>query len=202
MSQASAPAGRIGPNAIIRVAEVLQENFGPEVTAGLFAQAGLGHYLLKMPEKMVDELEVLSLHQVLRATLGDVSCADLTWKAGLKTADYLLANRIPKFAQLVFKLLPARLAARLLLKTIGGHSWTFAGSGQFSSEVGQTVVLTIRNNPLCRGVRNEQPVCDFYSATFERLFQVLVHPRAQIEEISCEAQGDDACRFELNWLGL
>ena len=199
MSSAVGVAGRIGPNAIIRVAETLHEMFGPDVTAGLFAQAGLGHYLVKLPEKMVNEVEVLSLHEVLRAQLGQPACADITWKAGLKTADYLLANRIPKAAQLLFKALPAALSARLLLKTIGGHSWTFAGSGQFSYEVGQTVVLTIHNNPLCRDVRTDVPVCDFYSATFERLFQVLVHPNTQVEETACEAKGDDICRFELQW---
>jgi len=199
MDSAVGVAGRIGPNAIIRVAETLHEMFGPDVTAGLFAQAGLGHYLVKLPEKMVNEVEVLSLHEVLRAQLGQPACADITWKAGLKTADYLLANRIPKAAQLLFKALPAALSARLLLKTIGGHSWTFAGSGQFSYEVGQTVVLTIHNNPLCRDVRTDVPVCDFYCATFERLFQVLVHPNTQVEETACEAKGDDICRFELQW---
>jgi len=199
MSSAVGVAGRIGPNAIIRVAETLHEIFGPDVTAGLFTQAGLRHYLDKLPEKMVNEAEVLRLHQVLRDQLGQPACADITWKAGLKTADYLLANRIPKAAQVVFKELPAALSARLLLKTIGGHSWTFAGSGQFSYEVGQTVVLSIHNNPLCRDVRTDVPVCDFYSATFERLFQVLVHPNTQVEETACEAKGDDNCRFELRW---
>ncbi|MCB8748435.1 bacteriochlorophyll 4-vinyl reductase [Rhodoferax sp. U2-2l] len=199
MSSAEGVAGRIGPNAIIRVAEALRETFGQDVTAGLFAQAGLGHYLVKLPEKMVNEAEVLRLHNVLRAQLGQPTCANITWKAGLKTADYLLANRIPKFAQVVFKALPAALSARMLLKTIGGHSWTFAGSGEFSYAVGQTVVLTIRNNPLCREVRTDVPVCDFYSATFERLFQVLVHPQTKVNETDCEAQGDDVCRFELTW---
>ena len=199
MSSAEGVAGRIGPNAIIRVAETLRESLGQDVTAGLFQQAGLGHYLVRLPEKMVNEAEVLRLHNVLRGELGQPACADITWQAGLKTADYLLANRIPKFAQLVFKALPAAISARLLLKTIGGHSWTFAGSGEFSYEVGETVVLTIRNNPLCREVHNELPVCDFYSATFERLFQVLVHPETKVGETACEAQGDDACRFELRW---
>lgn len=199
MSSAEGVAGRIGPNAIIRVLETLRETFGQDVTTGLFTQAGLGHYLVKLPEKMVNEAEVLHLHQVLRKQLGQPTCAAITWKAGLKTADYLLANRIPKAAQVVFKALPAAVSARLLLKTIGGHSWTFAGSGEFSYEVGQAVVLTIRNNPLCRDVHTDVPVCDFYSATFERLFQVLVHPNTKVEETACEAKGDDVCRFELRW---
>jgi len=26
-----------------------------------------------------------------------------------------------------------------------------------------------------------------------------VHPKTKVEETACEAQGDDACRFELRW---
>ncbi|WP_235823343.1 4-vinyl reductase [Azohydromonas sediminis] len=43
------------------------------------------------------------------------------------------------------------------------------------------------------------PACDFYAATFERLFRALVHPRASVAETACEACGDDACRFEVRW---
>jgi divinyl protochlorophyllide a 8-vinyl-reductase len=61
------------------------------------------------------------------------------------------------------------------------------------------VVLQIRHNPLCRGLQAGAPACDYYAATFERLFQVLVHPDACVLETACEACGDDACRFELRW---
>jgi divinyl protochlorophyllide a 8-vinyl-reductase len=60
-------------------------------------------------------------------------------------------------------------------------------------------VLTIRDNPMCRGWVTDAPVCHFYAATFERLFQVLVHARSRAVEVACEARGDDACRFELRW---
>jgi divinyl protochlorophyllide a 8-vinyl-reductase len=119
-----------------------------------------------------------------------------------RTADYLLAHRIPLPVQRVLKRLPAGLAARVLLAAISRHAWTFAGSGRFSASPAgrgrRPLVLEIRNNPLCRG-HAAVPACDFYAATFERLFQVLVHRDAQVVETACEACGDAACRFELRW---
>ena len=53
MSQAA--AGRIGPNAITRMAEALTAALGPEPTTTLFGAAGLARYLATPPERMVDE---------------------------------------------------------------------------------------------------------------------------------------------------
>lgn len=64
-------------------------------------------------------------------------------KRGRLTASYLLANRIPKPAQIVLGLLPARIGLKLLLKAIGGHAWTFAGVGTFSDRFGRLLTLAI-----------------------------------------------------------
>lgn len=196
---AAASAGRIGPNAITRVAEVLPALLGDAGTRALFEAAGLGGYLSQPPEGMVDETEVARLHRVLRQQLGPAVAGQVARSAGMRTADYLLARRIPKPVQWLLKRLPPVLAARVLLQAIGRHAWTFAGSGQFDAVAGRPCVLTIRDNPLCRGVASAHPACDFYSATFERLFQVLVHPATQVVETQCEARGDPVCRFELRW---
>ena len=65
-----AQVGRIGPNAIIRVAEVLRASRGEGAAAAMFSRAGLLPYLTQPPETMVDENEVTRLHQVLRESLG------------------------------------------------------------------------------------------------------------------------------------
>lgn len=192
-------AGRIGPNAITRVADVLRARIGVSATSALFEHAGLAHYLLQPPQSMVDETEVQRLHGVLREDLGEAQAHAVARDAGLRTADYLLANRIPKPVQLLLKHLPARLATRVLLAAISRHAWTFAGSGRFAAQVGRPVVLTLRNNPLCRGLVSTAPSCDYYAATFERLFRTLVHPQAEIREVACEACGDVECRFEIHW---
>jgi len=200
VAAAVAPAaGRIGPNAITRVAEVLRERQGADAMATLFGRAGLAAYVERPPQTMVDETEVAQLHAVLRASLGAVAAAQVAREAGTRTGDYLLAHRIPKPVQVLLKAMPAPLAAHVLRRAITRHAWTFAGSGEFSAVPGRPVKLTIRGNPMCRGLASDVPACDFYAATFERLFRALVHPRATVVETACEACGDDACRFEVHW---
>lgn len=197
----NALAGCIGPNAITRPAEALRARFGEATTAELFAQASLGRHLAAPPEAMVAEAEVTALHRVLRARLADEDWRLVAWDAGTRTGDYLLAHRIPPPAQAILRLLPAGRAAPLLARAIARHAWTFCGSGAFSAEPGHPLRLCIAGGPLSRGAACEAPVCDYYVATFERLFRRLVSPRAWAREVACEAQGAPACVFELRWRG-
>lgn len=198
---ADAPAGpaRIGPNAIIRVAEALRREGGEALERRVFLAARLGGYLGALPGRMVDETEVTRLHRTLRELLGAERAREVSRDAGYATGDYLLANRIPRPVQGVLKALPAPWAARVLMGAIGRHAWTFAGSGVFAWTPGRPVRFQIRGNPVCRGTVSDQPVCHYYAATFERLFRALVHPRAAVAETACESAGADACRFEIRW---
>lgn len=194
------PAGaRIGPNAIIRVAEALRREGGEALERRVFATAQLGGYLGSLPEQMVDEAEVTRLHHALRLTLRAERARSVSRDAGYATGDYLLAHRIPRPVQTLLRLMPARLAARVLMQAIGRHAWTFAGSGEFSFTPGRPVRFVLRGNPVCRGILADAPACDYYAATFERLFRAIVHPRATVTETACEAAGADACRFEIRW---
>jgi divinyl protochlorophyllide a 8-vinyl-reductase len=190
---------RIGPNAITRVAEVLPGFVGRDVARHIFELAGLSAYLRAPPEEMVDECEVTRLHAMLREALGGPLAHRVAQSAGLRTAEYLLARRIPKPVQALLKALPAPLAARVLLVAIRKHAWTFSGSGVFEARAGAPVVLTIRGNPLCRGLATDTPACAYYAATFEHLFRTLVHRDAQLTETDCEACGGSECRFEVHW---
>lgn len=196
----SIPDGaRIGPNAITRVAESLRSLHGDARTAEIFATAGLAHYLEQAPGDMVEEGEVTRLQQALRQMLGLQQAAAVSRDAGLRTGDYLLAHRIPRAAQWLLKSLPAAVASPVLLRAISGHSWTFAGSGRFAIEHGRPLVLSIAGCAICRGARGPAPVCDYYAATFERLYRALVSPRSTVREIACQATGEPACRFEIRW---
>lgn len=194
--------GCIGPNAIIRVAEAATQRFGLSSTVRLFSAAGLGHRLAVPPEAMVAEAEVHRLHAAMRDQYGLEAAAELAREAGRRTALYLLTHRIPKPLQAVLRRLPAALAARVLLAAIRRNAWTFVGSGRFTAKAGGLrgpSLLTVQDNPLCRGLRLPVPACDFYAATFGVLFTTLVHPRSVVREVSCEALGDPACRFEIRW---
>jgi divinyl protochlorophyllide a 8-vinyl-reductase len=194
----------IGPNAIIQVALALRAAGGHADVQRLFRRAGLARYLSAWPERMVAEVEVVRLHHTLLREWPDVEARRCLRDAGRRTADYLLAHRIPVPVQAVLKILPARWAARALMRAVARHAWTFVGSGRFQAQPGVAPdtrwVLQIEANPLCRGLpRMPQPACDYYAATFERLFAALVHREATVVETACEARGDVACRFAVRW---
>ena len=148
---------------------------------------------------MVSEHHVARLQATLREVFGEALASVISRDAGQRTGEYLLANRIPRPAQHVLRWLPAQWAARILAKAISRHAWTFAGSGAFSVKPGVPFVFKIQNNPLCRAIQSDHAVCDFYSATFERIFRELVHPNSRVTETACESAGAAACVFEIVW---
>ena len=191
--------GRIGPNAITRVAEALLDEVGAAARTGVFSLAGLDAYLRDPPQQMVDEKEVIGLHEVLRARLSAQQARRVNRDAGARTGAYLLAHRIPRPVQRLLRVLPAPLAARVLVAAIRRHAWTFAGTAAFSARGGRPVAFTLAGCPLCRGARTAGPCCDFYAACFEHLFRDLVHRHATVRETACAAAGDAVCRFDVRW---
>ena len=196
-TQGKAASARIGPNAILRVAEALGVLCDIQSRTRVFEQAGLAEYLEHPPQEMVDEREVTALHQSLRAVLGVEQARRIGWDAGLRTGDYLLGNRIPPFAQAILKRLPAWLAERVLIKAIAKNAWTFAGSASFSTQPGRPTRLILAGSRVCLGASASEPLCDFYAATFERLFRTLVDPSTRVVEVQCQAKGDPECVFEV-----
>src|SRR5450631_1338970 len=142
------PAGRIGPNAITRVADALWAVEGAQSVNRIFRTAKLEIYLSSAPARMIDEREVTDLHRAVRAALGETRSRTIGWIAGQRTADYLLSHRIPRLAQIALRASPPPLASRLLMAAIAGHAWTFAGSGAFSARHGSPMTFSVGNCPL------------------------------------------------------
>ena len=183
---------RIGPNAVIQMGEALRAYGGPEFEHDVFARAGLQHYLSAPPAHMIPEREAIAIFDTLYndAGVGLYDANAIARDAGLRTGDYILANRIPKFAKAILKRLPKSLAARALLAAIGKHSWTFAGSGRFSACYGRPLVIEIANNPLAFDR------CAWHCAVFERLFGALVSRKAHaVCHVGTPSSGD--CYFEI-----
>ena len=191
--------GKIGPNAITRIIEALRAVESPQAVQRIFQAARLETYLSERPTEMVDEHEVVRLHNVLHNDLGDDLARTVGWIAGELTADYLLRFRIPRPVQTALRCCSASFSSRLLSKAIAKNAWTFVGTGVFSARHGQPTLFTIRNCPICRGQRSVEPYCNFYAATFERLYSRLVHRRARVVEVGCQAKGALACTFEIKW---
>jgi divinyl protochlorophyllide a 8-vinyl-reductase len=190
---------RIGPNAATQLIPALHRSGLDVVSPAVFAAAGVPEWLEQPPGAMIDEIIAGRLHRAVRAALSSREATTVMRRAGTGTADYLLAHRIPRPAQFLLKLLPAPLAARLLVRAIRAHAWTFAGSGRFTAHVGRTVVFEMQDNPLCAGEHAQAPVCVWHAAVFQRLFQVLVSPHAQVTETDCAAAGGPVCRFVVDW---
>jgi divinyl protochlorophyllide a 8-vinyl-reductase len=191
-------AGVMGPNAITRVAEALTAALGEDACRAVFASAGAARHLTHPPTQMVDEMEVARLHRALIEILGPAQAAEISREAGRLTGDYLLANRIPVFAQIILGRLPRPIAAHMLVSAIARHAWTFAGSGEFSFCFTPGLRLRLAGSPICRQLRSEAPVCHYFAATFERVFSAVLGP-VTVQETECEASGAKACIFEIRW---
>ena len=186
--------GRIGPNALIRIAEAIDAGHGARARDAVFAAAGLAHRLERMPEDMVEEDEVRRLHAALADVLGATAAERIAADAGRRTAEYLLAHRIPRAAQTLLGVVPAGLAARILLGAIGRHAWTFAGSGAFSFAAGRPLRLQIAHSPVCADPAAAPSMRVYYAATFARVFEAILRRRVRVDVVDGPADG---CRMAL-----
>jgi len=184
---------RIGPNAVLQHLPVLDAEIGEALRNALLYRAEIE--APPVDAGMLPEDEVARLHNAVRLFLPD-RAPRIQRAAGLATGDYILAHRIPRLAQRLIRALPYTLGARLLSAAIAKHAWTFAGSGTFRVVSHSPLVFEIAGNPLAQ-ISADQPICQWHSAVFERLFSTLVWPSTQVQEVSCIATGAPACRFEI-----
>lgn len=192
------PPARIGPNALLQLIRILDHFEGRALRDRIFAAAGV---LPPPPDAgMWPETDCAAVHQTLRHELPD-RASGLLRLAGIATADYILAHRIPPLAQRLIRALPGVIAAPILAGAIAKHAWTFAGSGRFAVERWFPLTFRLEGNPLITGEHAETPLCDWHAAVFERLFRRLIWPGAVVEEVDCASTGADACRFVLHARG-
>ncbi len=187
----SVALARVGPNAIIQLGETLKHRLGERCALDVFERAGLPAMLSEPPTDMVSERVVKTVFDALFDTLDVEQATAIAREAGVRTADYIMANRIPAPARFVLKALPAALAAPVLLRAISRNAWTFAGSGAVTVHAGTPHVLEVTGNPITT------PGCVWHVGVFERLFQSLVARHASVSHTQCGRDGGDICRFEI-----
>lgn len=185
----------IGPNALTQLFDPIRAHCGEEALSNLLHSAGI----TTLPNMLglIDEVPVIRFHTHLHHELAD-KAKMIERQAGIGTAEYILANRIPKFAQFILKALPAKQSATILTKAISKNAWTFTGSGDFKIINKNPLVFEIYNNPLVRDIVSDEPLCVWHEAVFETLFQRLVSQHACVRETSCCAMGDTSCQFEIS----
>lgn len=195
----SVQQARIGPNAIIQTARVIDGTYGADRTRQTFLHAGLDGYVDQLPAAMVIESEFAALARAVVADYGADAAAEILTRAGEFTAGYLLENRIPRPVQTLLRLLPRRPALWLLLTAIRKNAWTFVGSGTFSYVLDATPRLLISESRLCCDETAGAAICHFYQGTFRRLLRTLVDRRTELREVECQARGAPCCTYRLVW---
>ena len=186
---------RIGPNSVLQLVPVLDEVLGSGPREMLMAESGLRE--LPPDDGLMEEAPAALLHQAVRAHYPELA-PELTRRAGLRTADYIISHRIPPVVMQLLVLSPPWLSAPLLARTIEKHAWTFAGSGLFRVVSRHPLVFELHDNPVVRGESAGEPLCHWHAAVFQRLYNSLVDKELVCTETACCATGSDCCRFELD----
>ena len=114
---------------LLETVAVMEERLGHAGTGAILLDAQI--HALPSGEDMIPEMQALRLHRWL-ALHEPMGCYVIAEEAGARTADYIIANRIPAPVVRLLRLLPAFIAAPVLMAAIRKHAWTFAGAGVFT----------------------------------------------------------------------
>lgn len=175
----------IGPNAVLKTVEVMEERLGHAETAAILADAQITR--LPSGEHMIPEIEALRLHRWL-ALHDPMGAQVIAEEAGARTGDYIIANRIPRAAAWLLRRLPARLAAPLLMAAIRKHAWTFVGAGAF--DPADAWHFTIDRTPARDRLPPSESLFVWYGAVFTRLYRELVAPACTCRMIAPDVPCD------------
>jgi len=159
----------IGPNAVLQTVAVMEERLGHAQTAAILEAAQIA--ALPSGEQMIPELHALRLHRwlALHDPMGAFVIAE---EAGARTADYIIAHRIPRAACWLLRRLPARAAAPLLMAAIRKHAWTFVGAGAFAPQGAWR--FSIDRSAAGDLLPPPDSLFCWYAAVFTRLYRELV----------------------------
>ncbi|MEM9108076.1 MAG: bacteriochlorophyll 4-vinyl reductase, partial [Pseudomonadota bacterium] len=164
----------VGPNAVLQLVGVLREQEEKNLAERVFAAADLTFLLYRPPKSMIDERIPKRLFDTLWTELPTDRAGHIARESGKRTADYVMATRIPVLVRYIFRITPPWLASLLLLKAIERNAWTFAGSGTCSTRWQPKATISIKNNPLA------MHDCLWHIAVFEQMFKSLVSPATTV----------------------
>ncbi len=182
----------IGPHAVIHLAETMAQRLGPAANAAVLASARIA--AVPGTAAMIPESEALLLHRALLIR-EPVQGLAIAREAARRTADYIIANRIPAPAAALLCVLPAQLAAPLLMHAIGRHAWTFIGAGAFRPH--SAWAFTIDRTGAGDAIPVPGSTFEWYGAVFERLYQRLVAPDCRVEIAPVRVASEPVRRFRL-----
>ena len=192
MSQSQKSAARVGPNAILQLQEPLDRMLG---RGALVQILKISRVAMPSGQEMVPQDDVGLVHHTMWR-LFPQQAETLSDDAGAGTARYIAANRIPKVARVLLRILPRVWAERLLTKAIADHAWTFCGTGVLDTRrEGGEIHFLLRNNPLADRVTQPPHRCVWHAAVFAELFSLILGRNYYCKEVSCCALGAELCHF-------
>jgi divinyl protochlorophyllide a 8-vinyl-reductase len=186
---------RIGPNALIQTVHALQAIAGPAATFAVLAHADRLDLLDALPTAMVPAHEFTALVAAVHATLPPATAAQVLEESGVRTAAYVIRNRIPAPIRTLLRILPPRPALRLLLAAIARHTWTFAGAARFSYQLRPTPTIRLAGDP-ATGAIPGVAVGPYYHGAFSAFMRDLVSPHARV---SADVDAEGANVFTVSW---
>ncbi len=172
----------IGPNAVLQTVAAMHERLGADETRAILDDAQIA--ALPSGECMIPEVHALRLHRWL-ALHDPIGSFDIAEESGARTADYIIAHRIPPAAAWLLRHLPASLAAPLLMAAIRKHAWTFIGAGHFTAHGGWR--FSIDRSRADDAILPPESLFHWYAAVFARLYQQLV-----ADDCTCRMVGGPA----------
>lgn len=182
--------GFVGPHMASSLVDAVTDRIGSMGADTLIRSARLQRS--PNPDEPIRETRAAALHRTMRDQWAED--ADGISRVGGRWAGQVMLDRqLPQRAQALLKSAPWTISAWMLSRAMTQHSWIFAGSGAFS--VTDEMRFEIRGNPFIKGETSSRPLCAFHATMFETIYTALVDPRLVCEETTCEAAGDDACRF-------
>lgn len=189
---ATAAGALIGPNAVLQTVAVMEAALGKQRARAVLADAQIT--ALPSGREMILEIHALRLHRWL-ALHEPLACFDIAAEAGARTADYIIAHRIPRAACWLLQHLPARGAAPLLMAAIRKHAWTFAGAGSFTPH--SAWAFTIDRGAARDALMPPDSLFHWYAAVFTRLYQTLVAPDCVCRIVAGAAPSPDVRRYAI-----
>ena len=198
---ATQPAGRdraqIGPNVVLQlIPAAIALGLGDRLQT-LFKAAGFENWWTDPPKEMIAAKDAAILFCAIHKTFSGMEAEALLTRAGQMTADYLLANRIPRAAQVILRLMPRNISVPVLSNAIAKHAWTFAGAGRFQARMTPALQFEIAGNPLCADLQTSYPSCHWHAAVFQRIFESIFHKPVRVIEKDCACVSDRFCRFDI-----
>jgi divinyl protochlorophyllide a 8-vinyl-reductase len=177
---------------VLQTVAAMEARLGRAETRAILDDAQI--IALPSGEAMIPEVQALRLHRwlALHEPIGSFGIAE---DAGARTADYILANRIPRPAVWLLRHLPAAAAAPLLMAAIRKHAWTFIGAGEFGAESAWR--FTIDRSHADDAILPPDSLFHWYAAVFTRLYRELVAGDCSCRVIAAPPQRPLARRFAI-----